>query len=284
MAVYKRQYQGYDGPLTPEWSRLLIIARYAYRNVFDSKLLITFFAICFLGPVVAGIWIYLPHNAAVRELMNPEKFIPINNRFFFDLLRSQGIFAFLLTAFIGPGLVSADLANNALPLYFCRAFTKTEYVLGKMAVLAILLSAITWVPLLALFFFQSALNGWSWFSSNLYIGWALFAGAWIWIVVLCLLALSVSAMVKRRIVAGGIMLGIFFVPAGFGAALNQSLNTHVGDILNMGMVLRRIWDGLFGIATESPLTVEAAWMSVAALCWACLYLLNLKVRAYEVVK
>ncbi|HWR51240.1 MAG TPA: hypothetical protein VN428_09045 [Bryobacteraceae bacterium] len=284
MAVYKRLYQGYDGPLTPEWSRLLIIARYAYRNLFDSKLLITFFVVCFIAPVVAGIWIYLPHNAAVRELMNPEKFIPINNQFFFDLLRGQSVLAFLLTAFIGPGLISADLANNALPLYFCRAFTKTEYVAGKMAVLAILLSALTWVPLLALFFFHAALTGWTWISANWYIAWALFAGAWIWIFVLCLLALSVSAVVKRRVVAGGIILGIFFVPAGFGAALNESLETHMGDILNMGLVLRRIWNGLFGIAAESPLTVEAAWMAVAALIWFCLYLLNRKVRAYEVVK
>lgn len=284
MAVYKRGYAGYDGPLTPEWTRLLIIARYAYRNVFDSKLLITFFVICFICPLVYAIIIYLPHNAAVKELLGPPGFIKIDGRFWFEFLRTQSIFAFLLTSFIGPGLVSADLTNNALPLYFCRAFSRTEYVIGKMAVLAILLSAITWVPGLALFGFQAALTGWSWAVDNWYVAWALFAGAWLWILVLCLLALAVSATMKRRILAGGLILGIFFVGAGFGAAFNQALNTYAGDVFNVVMVLGRAWTALFQIDAQTQLSAEMAFMALAALCWLCLYFLNRKVRAYEVVK
>ena len=32
MAVYKKAYRGYDGPLTPAWSRFLVIPRYASRR------------------------------------------------------------------------------------------------------------------------------------------------------------------------------------------------------------------------------------------------------------
>ena len=39
--------------------------------------------------------------------------------------------AYLLTAFVGPSLVSPDVSNNAMPLYFCRPFSRTEYVIGK---------------------------------------------------------------------------------------------------------------------------------------------------------
>ena len=60
---------------------------------------------------------------------------------------------------VGPPLVSRDLRNNALPLYLCRPFSRTEYVMGKMSVMLILLSAITWVPQLLLFLFQSYLRG-----------------------------------------------------------------------------------------------------------------------------
>ena len=51
--------------------------------------------------------------------------------------------------------MSPDLRNNGLPLYLSRPFSRTEYVLGKMSVLLILLSAITWVPGLLLFLFQA---------------------------------------------------------------------------------------------------------------------------------
>ena len=36
MAVYKRSYRGYTGPLTAEWSRFAIVPRYAYRGLFQS--------------------------------------------------------------------------------------------------------------------------------------------------------------------------------------------------------------------------------------------------------
>ena len=45
MAVYEQTYKRYAGPLTPEWSRFLIIARHAYRSVFSSKLFTAFFVI-----------------------------------------------------------------------------------------------------------------------------------------------------------------------------------------------------------------------------------------------
>ena len=64
---------------------------------------------------------------------------------------SRAAWRSFLTAFVGPGLVSPDLANSALPLYFCRPFSRAEYVLGKCAVSVQLLSLITWVPGLILF-------------------------------------------------------------------------------------------------------------------------------------
>jgi len=284
MAVYKRGYAGYGGPLTPERSRWLIIARYAWRGIFDSRLFITYFVLCLVWPAIAGVMIYLPHNAAVSGFFGTSHFINIDGLFWLRFLHGQSTAASLLCAFIGPGLVSADLANGALPLYFCRAFSKTEYIAGKMSVLALLMSLLTWVPAELLFFFKTALEGWGWFTQNWYIAWGLFAGAWLWIILLCLISLAVSACMRRRVVAGGVILGVLFVGAGFGAAINQALDTYIGDALNMEFVLGRIWAVLLGTAPRTQLSAEAACMALAAVFWLCLHLLNRKVRAYEVVK
>src|SRR6266540_4116539 len=80
--------------------------------------------------------------------------IPIDASFFQFFVNFQAALAFFVTLLVGPPLVSRDLRNNALPLYLCRPFSRAEYVLGKMSVLLILLSAITWVPQLLLFLFQ----------------------------------------------------------------------------------------------------------------------------------
>ena len=50
-----------------------------------------------------------------------------------------------LALLVGPQQVSRDLANNGLPLYLCRPFTRSEYVVGKMSIVVILLSTITWM-------------------------------------------------------------------------------------------------------------------------------------------
>ena len=86
----------------------------------------------------------------------------------------QASLAFFVTLLVGPPLVARDLRNNALPLYLCRPFTRAEYVLGKMSVLLILLSAITWIPQLLLFCFQAYLDGAGWFVLNLWIASAIF--------------------------------------------------------------------------------------------------------------
>jgi ABC-2 type transport system permease protein len=286
MAVYKRTYQPYQGPLTPAWSRFLVIARQAHRRVFDSRFLVFFFVLCFVWPAVCAALIYLRHNAGAIELfkINVARLIPIDGQFFFRFLGWQGSMAFLLTAFVGPGLISTDLRNNALPLYFCRPFSRAEYVLGKFAVIAMLLSLITWVPGLLLFGFEANLEGGAWFRDNLWLASGIFLGSWIWIVTLCLLALALSAWVKWKVLAGALLFGVFFAAAGFGTAVNAVMHTDYGNLINLPQLVRTIWAGLFGVRSTGGIPPDSAWTALAGICALCLYLLDRKVRAFEVVR
>jgi len=286
MAVYKRTYQPYQGTLTPAWSRFLVIARQAWRRVFDSRFLIFYFVLCFIFPAVCAVLIYLRHNAGAIAMFKIDvaRLIPIDGRFFFHFLGWQCSMAFLLTAFLGPGLISRDMRNSALPLYFCRPFSRAEYVLGKTSVLAILLSAITWAPGLLLFAFEAYLEGGAWLGQNLYLASGIFLGAWVWIITLCLLALALSAWVKWKVVAGALLFGVFFALAGFSAAINEVLHTNSGHLINLAELVRTILLDLFRLPPRTGLAPESAWMALAGICVVCVLLLDRKVRAFEVVK
>ncbi len=108
--------------------------RYAYEQVFRSKIFTAFFVLCFLYPAGAAVFIYLHHNVkALQVLQLPiSELITIDSAFFLVSLTVQGILAFILTTLIGPGLISPDLSNNAMPLYLSRPFSRTEYILGKV--------------------------------------------------------------------------------------------------------------------------------------------------------
>ena len=63
-------------------------------------------------------------------------------------------------------------------------------------------------------------------NSSLAVG--LFFGSWVWMLVLALMALALSAWVKWKPAAGALMFGVFFVAAGFGVAINGVQRTS-GD-------------------------------------------------------
>ena len=62
MAVYKRSYRGYEGPLTPRWSRFFILSRFAARGIFSSRIVTGLFVICFFFPLVMIAGLYLNHK------------------------------------------------------------------------------------------------------------------------------------------------------------------------------------------------------------------------------
>lgn len=304
MAVYEHGYRPYVGEMTPERTRFLIIPHHAYRDVFRSKLFVAFFAVCFIYPLVAAILIYLHHNVNAIALMkiDVKEIVPINASFFLYFVATQGMLAFFLNLLIGPPLVSRDLANNALPLYLSRPFTRTEYVVGKMSVIMILLSLITWIPGLLLFLLQAYLEGAGWFGHNLRIAGAIIVGSLVWIVVLAFLSLAVSALLKWRIVASGALIGIFFIPSAFGEIVNALFLTRMGHLISLSAIINSIWRGLFGLFERQSGHIEgtmngdyidltlyepplwASWTALALICAFCVWLLMRKVRAYEVVK
>src|SRR5215216_3504629 len=306
MAVYEQTYKRYTGRLTPEWSRFLIIPRHAYRAVFNSKLFTAFFVICFLPVLVEAVLIYLHHNVTALAIMsiNAKELIPIDAFFFQTFVNIQGGFAFFVALLVGPPLVSRDLRNNALPLYLCRPFSRTEYVMGKMSVLIILLSWITWVPQLLMFLFQSYLEGFAWFRGNLWIASGIVIGGLVWILLLGLLSQTVSALLKWRIVASGAMLGLVFIPSVFAGIVNFIFQTRWANIISLFALMGNVTAGLFGtfdrvsgriqitdfddnVVREVLLMEPPLWCSWAALfifCAVCLAILHWKVKAYEVVR
>jgi ABC-2 type transport system permease protein len=285
MAIYRRNYKPYSGALTPGWSRCFVLFRYSRRNLFRSKFLTAFFVICFIYPLVCLLLIYLVHNATfLAEVGVSNQLLSIDNEFFFRFVSVQGVFAFLLTAFTGPGLISPDLSNGALPLYFCRPFSRAEYVLGKSSVLAILLSQITWIPGLVLFAIQASLAGAAWTWHHLWIAGSLVLSSLIWIAILSLLAMAFSAWVKWRIVAAALLLATMFFGAGFAQAVNAVLQTQSGHLFDVGYLMTTVWNALFKVSSQHGIPVAEAWAALLFYCAICLGLLMRKVRAYEVVR
>lgn len=287
MAVYDRRYRGYDGPLTPPASRWSVVRRYAWSGVFSSKLFVGFYALCFAWPIGALVWIYLHHNLRALENLGIQaaSLAPVNAGFFAAFLGVQS-FALggLLALLVGPGLVAPDLANGALPLIVSRPVTRVGYVAGKAAVLAVLISSISWIPALVLFLLEAWLEGWGWFVDHLWLGGAIVAGGAIWITTISLLALAMSALARRKIIGQTFLLGIIIFGSVAGQTINVLFGTKLGFLFNLPELMHSVWEGLFRVSLGAQLPASLAWGALAVICAASVLILRRKLRAFEVVR
>jgi ABC-2 type transport system permease protein len=309
MAVHRRGYGQYNGPRTPERWRFWVLSRYAFERVFQSRFLVIFYVLCFVPTLVASAAVYISHNLDLLASLLPGAnvpqvdLVPVTPTFFLTLMSFQATLSVFVTAQIGPSLVSPDLTNNALPLFLSRPFTRAEYVLGKFSVLFVLLSLVTGVPMLLIFSLKSTLAGWNWFVANIHLALAIAIGSLVWVILISLVALASSAWVRWRPAAAGMLFALFFIPAGFGQAVNTIMRTGWGSLLNGIIVIGTLWNSLFFINDAEGYAEAAralnpgpvrrgvfeipawsAWAMVAVICAISLFLLNRKIRAHEVVR
>ncbi len=293
MAVYDRAWRRYSGQLTPARWRFLVITQYALRDTFSTRAFAIFYLICSLPSVAALLTIYALNNLEKIELLSQfasqlpaDKLSMIIVEILRWLFLAEAIPAFFLAVIVSPSLIAADLSRNAIPMYLSRPIGRRDYILGKMAVLVLLMSPVTWMASLSLYGMQSFLagNGW-WYSDQHYrLAFAHLLGHLAWIVMVSLMSLAVSAWVRYKWLARGVLFGLFMISAGFSALLNALLGTKWGSLLNLQGVINVIVRHLFGTASGTGIPAWSAWLSLITITSLSLLLLARKVQAQEVVR
>ena len=149
-----------------------------------------------------------------------------------------------------------------------------------------MLSAITWIPGLAIFGMQVGMAGGDWFAKYWNLGAAVFLGFVMLVLLTSLVALASSAWVKWRVVAGALVLGFFFVLAGAASMINAIFRDSAGSLLNPLYLLGRLWAAMMGIDSpdESEPGLMACAFALIGLCGLMVMILERKLRPVEVVK
>ncbi len=266
--------------------------RYALTDLWSSRITIVLSIMCLIPTLLSLTIIYVMNNSVVRALLSgggSGPVLPIDERFFLVVLEMQCWPALVLTAWVGPWLVSTDMTNTALPIILSHPVSRAEYVLAKFSLLAGYLSVVTWIPALLLFTFQSYMSATPWAAKNMHIALGMFAGALIWVILLSLIALATAAWVKWRIVATAMVVAAIFVPAGVGGVFNAVMHTDWGGVVNIPLMMFALWHRLLrvefpGVLTRHELPTPAILIALTLICAGCVAALNARIRAREVVR
>ncbi len=108
-------------------------------------------------------------------------------------------------------------------------------------------------------------------------------GSLLWISILTLLALALSAWVRWKLVAGGLLLGVMFATTGFAGAIAAVMHTSYGFYIDPAALVGVIYSNYFGVNTDSDISTPGACLAIIAMGAFCVWLLSKKIRAFQVV-
>lgn len=289
MPVYDHRYRPWTGERAGARSPVGTVARHALARVTSSRLALVLFALACVPPLGFASFIYVMNNLEMLAAMGIRiGSDTVDTSTFFVFLVVQSGVGFLLAALVGPSLIAPDLAHGAMPLYLSRPLGRAEYALGKLAVLAGMLSVITWIPGLLLVGLQGALAE-GWLAAHLRVAVAVVVGSWIWIALISLVALAISAWVRWRPLATAMLFIVFLVGEAFGRAVNAILGTRWGQLVILDDLVETVWIALFGemsglgqmVATD-PLPLGVALVALAGAIALAAWMLLARIRAVEV--
>ncbi len=286
MAVYRRGFQRYRGLIKGRWTRFLVLPRFAWRRLFQQRLVVLLMVIALIWPLLCAAFIYLSNSADLLQGLSRQflEFIKVDGKFFLIFMNVQSAFTIFLAALAGPGLIAPDLTNNALPLYFSRPLVRTEYALARLTTLFGMLAIITWIPGLLLFAMQVGMAEASWFRSNWKLSLAIFAGFAVWNLLLSLVALTSSAYARIRVVAGGIVLGFYFLLDGAAAMINGVFRATWGHAVSPGWTNTRLWHAMLGTDPPSGPGVSGCLFVLLVMMLLLVLVLERKLRPVEIIK
>src|ERR687891_988665 len=164
MPIHDQGYRRYGGRRDPHGRRWWVIARAGMMERLRERRFLALLLFAWSPFVVRAVQLYVSANFAQAGFLAPTA------ETFREFLDQQSIFVFIVTAYVGSGLIANDRRANALQIYLSKPLTRVEYVTGKLVTLLIFLTAVTWVPGMLLLLLQMMFAGnFTFLRANLFL-------------------------------------------------------------------------------------------------------------------
>jgi len=210
--IHDQSYRRYAGGKAMPGQAWTVIARAGMMGVLRKRVFLGLLLLGWSPFIFRAVQIYLTTNYPQMAMFAPTA------ETFRQFLEQQDFFVFVVTIYVGAGLIANDRRANALQIYLSKPLTRAEYVFGKLAILICFLLAITWVPAIVLLFVQMAFAGnFTFLRNNLYLFPAITVFAFIEVTLVAVSMLALSSLSKSsRYVAILYSMVIFFSQAIYG--------------------------------------------------------------------
>jgi len=278
MPIHDQGYRRYRGERSPKGRAWAVIAAAGIRTSLRKRIFLGLLLIAWFQFIVRAVQIYAAINFPQSAFLAPT---PATFRDFFD---KQDLFVFLITVYVGAGLIANDRRANALQIYLSKPLTRVEYVFGKLAILMTFLLLVTWIPAIALLIVQVLFAGsFAFIQNHAYLVPAITVYSFIQVLTVSAAMLALSSLSNSSRFVGILYAAlIFFTEAVYGVLRFVTGASSVSWV-SFGNDLDQIGDAIFRV----PLRFQTPWPVSLSLLVGLVALSTLvlerRVRGVEVV-
>jgi ABC-2 type transport system permease protein len=210
-AVYDRGYRPYDGArggrgaaafaLYKASIRRALGIRRSWRQKVAPFVLLGVFTI----PAIVNVGIgYVTRNESILnrvQIITYHDYVGVSSALL------------LFVALVAPDVVCPDRRQHVLPLMFARPLTGVDYVVAKVAAIASILFAFSFLPQVVLFVGNMFVSNsaFDYFTRHLDVVWKVPLSVAVLALYYAVIGVAVASLTNRRIVAGASVIGLFLI-------------------------------------------------------------------------
>lgn len=278
MPIHDHSYRRYTGARSAPGGAWAVIARSGIRAMLAKRLFVVVMLFAWAQFVVRAVVLYLSANFPQLDVL------AVSPAMFREFFEQQGFFVFIVTVYVGAGLIATDQRVHALQIYLSKPVTCGQYVAGKLAVLMVLLLAVTWAPAMMLLLLQVMFAGsLTFLREHLFLipAITLFSLLYVLLASFTMLALS-SLSTNARYVAVLYTAAVLLSEAVFGV-LTAVTRSTAGSWVSFRANLAQIGDVIFRVPPRYETPGAVAFIVVGLMIVGATWVLARRVRAVEVV-
>ncbi|HET7694093.1 MAG TPA: hypothetical protein VFK57_00140 [Vicinamibacterales bacterium] len=278
MPIHDQSYRHYGGGKTVPGRSWMVITWAGIKTMIRKRAFLGLLIFALAPFLVRAVQMWISANYPQAAILNPTA------ETFRQFLEQQDFFVFVITVYVGAGLIANDRRANALQIYLSKPLMRSEYIVGKLAILFVFLTMVTFVPAMLLLWLKVAFDGsFTFLANNLFLIPAITVGSLIQVALASFTMLALSSLSKSARYVGILYVGItFFTTAIYGALYAITGSSRVSWI-SIGANVSQVVDVVFRLKPRYATPWEVSLLVIIGLIVISVSILERRVRGVEVV-
>jgi ABC-type transport system involved in multi-copper enzyme maturation permease subunit len=278
MPIHDQSYRHYGGGKATPGRSWTVIAWAGMRTFFKKRAFMGLMLFALSPFIVRAVQMWISSNYPQASMLAPSA------ETFRQFLEQQDFFVFIITIYVGAGLIANDRRANALQIYLSKPLMRSEYIAGKLAVLFFFLLLVTLIPALVLLMLKVIFDGnFTFLKNNLFLLPAITTASLVQVTLAAFTMLALSSLSKSARYVGILYVGItFFTSAIYGALYAITGSSRVSWI-SIGANVAQVVDVIFRLKPRYATPWQVSALVIIGLVVVSISVLERRVRGVEVV-